>query len=849
MVDIEYSQHLDLGQELKKEKTRDEVGKKQEDLKKEYKSKTKSPKWTKPIKKYQVAIFIVLILFLAIIVRFYASDLNTLDVLAKESQENALLQQITAEINDQYYFYNEEAKQELISDEFLKQSNTKEFEDTVEQYATTLKYSYKDPYGYQYLYGVDPYYYYLAAENKDFDTLFPAIGYYFYKIWSFFDDSITLFGAIFYLPLLFTIILALILYFFVRAFSNDVVAFFAAALFVLHPIFLEYSMLGVSDTNVLNILFLVAGLFVFLRVFDFKDKITLILGLALLVIIIICYKYTWSGYYGLIALILTTLILYAIIYLFHIFTSKLSTAYRLTIFVLLILALFVAMKYGFTAALEYLPGGLKKYLHLTTQTFWPDVYVTTKELAAVGISGLIDMAGGKLLMLISFLSLCWLTWKAWTEKNKWYLLVFVWYVSFFVISMNAIRFYPFFIPVFCITLGYGLYKVLCFALSQAEKFLYIRKFPLKVFASIVLLVALFIPVYLPFASGITNVGKILPVVDDSVYDTAFQINQFSEEDAKINTWWDRGHVFTALAKRDVHLKASPHMPQTYWTAVFLTTSDEKLAGGIMRMLNCGYYEEIFDSISSVKGRIQAISVMKQVLALDREDLPGYLEENDISDDVFDMLYCDQPETYVVVMDDLMSIFHVVQQIALWNPVASELPELMDMPQDEAVQILQQDYNMTEEEAKQVYRDLFAEVKILPIDKEYECTRSQNQMICIIESYKFEIDLETGDASYGSNHPLQFFFVEDGKVYTSSFEENVMPLSLIVYNRADNYHSILVKPDVASSMYIRMLLLEGVGLQHFDQFTNYVLPETKHVVSYRFIPEVEETEDDTEQEEQ
>jgi hypothetical protein len=207
----ELSHSLDLGSNLRQEKVRNEVERKQDELKdpnkkqekqngKKSKAKIEIPKWAKFFQKYQLWIYLILILFVLIGLRFYAADLNTLDDLAKRSEETALINQITAEVNDQYYFYSNSEKQNLISQLYLEQAKGIGWEDIVEDHAFSLKESYMDPDGFQYLYGVDPYYNYQAAKNKEFDSVFPVLEYYFYKIWSFFDKDITLFGAIFYLP-------------------------------------------------------------------------------------------------------------------------------------------------------------------------------------------------------------------------------------------------------------------------------------------------------------------------------------------------------------------------------------------------------------------------------------------------------------------------------------------------------------------------------------------------------------------------------------------------------------------------------------------------------------------------
>jgi len=836
----ELSHSLDLGSNLKQEKVRGEVERKQDELKdpqkrqekqKSSKAKIEMPKWAEFFQKHQLWIYLILILFVLIGLRFYAADLNTLDDLAKRSEETALINQITAEVNEQYYFYSNSEKQNLISQLYLEQAKGSDWESIVGDHALTLKESYMDPDGFQYLYGVDPYYNYQAARNKEFGNVFPVLEYYFYKIWSFFDKDLTLFGAIFYLPLVFMVLLSIVLFFFIRNFFNNGIAFFTTLFFVIHPFFLQYSLLGMVDTNVLNVLFLVLGAFVFLQVFEWKNKQTIIIGSVFLVLIVIVFKYTWSGYYSLLALILTTLFLYGVVFLFHRFTSKISSQYKMGMLVVLIFAAIFALKYGYTIVLDYLPSRLLNYLHIGQETFWPDAYLTIKELTGVGFSGLVELVGGRLLALVSFIGFIWMSWKAWTEKNKCFLLLFVWYSAFFIISLSAVRFFPFFIPVFCIMLGFVFYKVFMFLLSKAENLLGINHYSFRIFLSVLLLVVLLIPIFIPFSGAILETGKIIPIVDDAVYDTAIAIKENSDEDSVISVWWDRGHIFNALAERKVQVQASPRMPQTYWLATFLTTDNENIAANIIRMLNCKGSTKVFNLIRGVKGNLLAVPLMKQVLSQDKSTMLNFLEENELSTGVFDNIYCEQPDTYVVVIDDLLPKFSVIQEIAFWNFGITEAPELVGLSETQTIQLLQQDYEMTEEEAKLVYDELFAEKTITPI-QQFTCSKvSEDKIDCNILEYKFEIDLETMEAFSGNYYPKELFFVEDNLVYYNDFELNTLPYSLIVFDRTGTYMAIMVRQEVAHSMYIRMLLLEGTLFENFDKFTDSAKPETKHVVSY------------------
>ena len=61
----------------------------------------------------------------------------------------------------------------------------------------------------------------------------------------------------------------------------------------------------------------------------------------------------------------------------------------------------------------------------------------------------------------------------------------------------------------------------------------------------------------------------------------------TSEDAIITSWWDFGHIFTALSHRRVTFDGGDQGERIHWVGKALATENENESVGILRMLNCG----------------------------------------------------------------------------------------------------------------------------------------------------------------------------------------------------------------------------------------------------------------------
>ena len=112
---------------------------------------------------------------------------------------------------------------------------------------------------------------------------------------------------------------------------------------------------------------------------------------------------------------------------------------------------------------------------------------------------------------------------------------------------------------------------------------YIKNTSLQTTAMMVLVLAvIFAPVYMGFAISYS----VVPGADDSMVSSLEWIKDNTSTDTVITSWWDYGHLFATIADRPVTFDGSTQNNlRAYWVGKSLTTTNETLSAGILRMLS------------------------------------------------------------------------------------------------------------------------------------------------------------------------------------------------------------------------------------------------------------------------
>jgi hypothetical protein len=817
---------LDVGGALKKEATLKKNIEHMERIKKESAAKKGVPQLVK--EKHKIALFLLLVLLVAIGLRLHVASMPLTNDWASQIVEANLQNQVRSTINEKYPSLSDEKKEELILQGTLEAYQSAENKESMESLAKQFKDSYKDPDGYTYLYEIDPYYFYgLAQEENAGETignyhLLPFIEFWSHKMIQLFVPSITLVGAIFYLPLIFTLLSLILLFLIVRMIWNTTAAFFAALFFAIQPLLLEFSMLGFVDTNMINIFFILLSGFLFLSIVKSwrKNKIHTLCFVLALFATIMAFTYTWSAWYISILLILFPIcMMLALTIGKKIILNKegINTKRKnhiKWIFFSIVLLLIICGFYAMTndGVTSFLPLDVKKYLHLEYENpfgIWPDTFTLIKELQVLSLDDLINYSGGKLYALLSLFGLGAIIYRVRKgEISMSHAYLIVGYLIFFILATRAIRLLPYFLIFFSMTVGIGIATIIKYIFEKAVRPLIVKeKRIMQILTNGILFSVVVFALVYPLVGAIEERSNIMPIMDDAMYNSAVFIKENSNEDAIVNTWWDRGTFFSTLAIRETHLSSQPHMPRTYWLASLYTTTDDRKASNILGMLNCHYSEGgIFDILVNYMSRVEAMATMHLLLSLsDEEQVELLLEmtDQDISELIESKVFCQKAgeETYVVIIDDMVGRFTGVQYLAAWNYET-------DMP-----------------EPSYPFTDL----------NEGVCSRTSVGAYCDVDGSQILLDFTTLEIETRGTMPEEVFVVNNNEVQ-HSISESGSGMTLIVYARDGYWKAQYLPKEVANSLYIHLMFLDGYGFDSFEKVFEEVHIETSWVKVYKVVQE-------------
>ena len=133
-------------------------------------------------------------------------------------------------------------------------------------------------------------------------------------------------------------------------------------------------------------------------------------------------------------------------------------------------------------------------------------------------------------------------------------------------------------------------------------------------ALVLVLLAVVSPVYADHLTSSQAVGS----TNDDMYNTLTWIKANTPENSVLASWWDFGHLFTAVADRQVVFDGgSQNNMRAYWVGNSLATSNEDLSAGILRMLaNSGEdASNVLDLYT--QDTAKTVKILNEILPMDR----------------------------------------------------------------------------------------------------------------------------------------------------------------------------------------------------------------------------------------
>ncbi|MFH1212300.1 MAG: STT3 domain-containing protein, partial [Candidatus Woesearchaeota archaeon] len=306
-------------------------------------------------------------------------------------------------------------------------------------------------------------------------------------------------------------------------------------------------------------------------------------------------------------------------------------------------------------------------------------------------------------------------------------LITIWFLGTIYAGTKGVRFIMLLVPAFAIAFGIFIGRIASILSRLLAKHMNISMVVSKiVFVVIALVIVGGIPDFdttrtsCPFwpenslvCKGHFTSYSETPIIDDAWVGVLTKIQNETSTDAIVNSWWDFGHWFKAVAERRVTFDgASQNSPVAHWMGKALLASDEHETVAILRMFDCGsndafnlVNEKLNDSLASVK-------LVKQIIMLEAGEAKQKLLEHGFTGEqaekVLSKTHCDPPQNIFITSGDMVSKSGVWGHFGAWDfEKAHQYNIVRSLSFEEATAELISEFGMTQEQATQRYYELTA----------------------------------------------------------------------------------------------------------------------------------------------
>ena len=149
------------------------------------------------------------------------------------------------------------------------------------------------------------------------------------------------------------------------------------------------------------------------------------------------------------------------------------------------------------------------------------------------------------------------------------------------------------------------------------------------YSALAVLFVIAVVAYSPVSAAYTfSNTQIVPSADDSLYELLTWIKDNTPQNTVLTSWWDFGHFFTAVGDRPVTFDGgSQNTPRAYWVGRALTTDNENLSAGILKMLTSSGDQGISTLENYTKDTGKSVDILNKILPVDKQAAQTVLTKN------------------------------------------------------------------------------------------------------------------------------------------------------------------------------------------------------------------------------
>lgn len=783
---------------------------------------------------------------------------------AKETTKQRLHQEAIQQVNMNFPGFSGLAKDSLVKvlDNNYRKQKKAEIKKIVQVEYRKLKGYYQDATGQTYLMELDGWHWARYVDNilrlghpgdkvvsgRQLDTfmLAPKGSYlawnhflfyfsaFLYKLFSLIK-TVPLLTFLFYLPLFFITIFILVLYLFCYYRWGNMVALFSSLFVGLFPVFLTRSSAGWFDMDIFSFLFPILIIWGYLLSYSASRLSLRILYLAISSFWVGLFSFTWLIWWF-IVLIIIVYEFYSLLNLLFVYWQYKERNLALfkqrlfSLFLFLVLSSFWVLIFSGPQPLEIIGNQVQEGLVLNkplTSLIWPNIYSTVGELRKADFIGIANSLGGIFLFICAVVCLVALFLSV--PRNPRYtffqrefaVIMTFWFIGMFLACLKGVRFTMY----LTLPLGISLFWVI------SELYRYFKNKKLVVILISILLVVLAIK----FIYRADKEAKaISPFMNDSWYRVLTTIKEKTPEDAIINSWWDYGDWFKAVAKRRVIFDGqSQNCPQAYWMAHVLMSGDDKEIIGILRMLNNGG-NSAFEIINRyLKDPIKSVMLLKRLLASEvasAKDILSKILPSQAIEEVSKLLFDKPDKAYFIVDSSMPYKINAISYLGSWDFIKVYITQNINKQSKEQIIDYLVNLGMDRQKMQELYQEALLipnkdlDNWISPKSKFYSGLgngEERNGIVFFDNGIIYDLKNQTVYVYFGQERrytiPKSLFILNQDKLEEIPYRNNNIDFSVLIFKTHEVYQSILLDQELASSLLVRLFFMGGRGLERFKPF--------------------------------
>lgn len=340
----------------------------------------------------------------------------------------------------------------------------------------------------------------------------------------------------------------------------------------------------------------------------------------------------------------------------------------------------------------------------------------------------------------------------------------------------------------------------------------------RVVMVVLILAAIFAPVY----SGFAISYSVTPGTDDSMVSSLNWIKDNTPSNTVITSWWDYGHLFAAIADRPVTFDgATQNSPRGYWVGKALSTNNETLSVGILRMISSSGDSGPDTVEAYTKNTGKSVEILNSILGVDKTTATtiltttyGFTAEQ--AQNITQYTHPDNPAPNVLITSsDMVGKAGWWSYFGNWNFQTNNSTAL-NYVEGQGVIIPSNMTGLNNTTVIIANNAVFAEITDNNVTAGIiNVEQVQNQNISTSELVSQIISGISSNSSSIVVKPHRLIVMQDDNITQNEIVSNDSLYSIVIVNNNGTYDTYLMNKELEDSMFTRLYILRG---QNITQFT-------------------------------